>query len=111
MELPTGYEYIETKNNHFMIRKEGEPREIVLCKIFPKFKEIDVRLLCSRKNMNVLLHLVEKKALSLDYMRVSVICIGDENLLNLYKTFGFNLISEKPIIMGQLSIYTMKKNI
>jgi N-acetylglutamate synthase-like GNAT family acetyltransferase len=87
---------------------------VVLCKVFPEFKQVDITLLCSRPNVRDgkrLMKMVEQKASSTGYEYLSVLSIGDERVMNFYKTIGFKLISEHLFPTGEIKAYSMRKTI
>lgn len=87
---------------------------VVLCKVFPEFKQVDITLLCSKPNIRDgkrLMKMVEQKASATGYEYLSVLSIGDERVMNFYKTIGFKLISEHLFPTGEIKAYSMKKSV
>uniref|UniRef100_A0A6C0ID83 N-acetyltransferase domain-containing protein n=1 Tax=viral metagenome TaxID=1070528 RepID=A0A6C0ID83_9ZZZZ len=93
---------------------EQHAYSFVLCKLLPNplFTNIDITLVCSRTNSKdgkLLLELVEKHANNLKYDCLSLIAVGDTRLLNWYKSQGFVLETDKPIINSNCKAYYMRK--
>jgi hypothetical protein len=93
---------------------EHHAYSFVLCKLLPNplFTNIDITLVCSRANSKdgkLLLELVEKHAHKIKYDCLSLIAVGDTRLLNWYKSQGFVLETDKPIINSNCKAYYMRK--
>lgn len=88
----------------------------VLCKKIDDdlIKELDITLVCSRKNAKdgkELMELVEKRAKELHVDRLSLIAIGDTRLLRWYESIGYICVTEKPYPNSRAKAYSMRKRI
>lgn len=114
-----GFIRVSIKANVGRMRTRQNTQHIysfVLCKLLPNplYKNIDITLVCSRPNAKdgkQLLELVEKKAGEMGYQCLSLIAIGNTRLLNWYRTQGFLLETEKPIMDSESTAYSLRKYI
>jgi hypothetical protein len=88
----------------------------ILCRLIPDplIKIIDIILVCSRPNSKdgkQLLELAEIKAKELGYQRLSLIAVGNKQLMTWYVSQGYVVESDKHILETNTYVYSMKKNI
>jgi len=87
----------------------------ILCKLNPKFEDIEISLVCSKPNKKqgkMLIDLVIMKALEMKYKYISLLSIGETKLVNWYKKQGFEIVSSKYLPSGAITNdYYMRKNI
>ena len=87
----------------------------ILCKLNPKFEDIEISLVCSKPNKKqgkMLIDLVIMKALEMKYKYISLLTIRDIIFVNWYKKQGFQVITPKILHSGAVPThYYMRKNI
>ena len=87
----------------------------ILCKLNPKFEDIEISLVCSKPNTKqgkMLIDLVIMKALEMKYKYISLLIKRDIIFVNWYKKQGFQVITPKILPSGAVPIhYYMRKNI
>ena len=101
---------MQTRNNKQRIYS------FVLCKLLPNpyLNKIDITLVSSEENskdLKKLLELVEEYAVSINYNCLSLIAIGNIQLLDWYKSQGYLLETDKDIMDSNLKCYYMAKYI
>ena len=123
MEIPEDYTYFENTDlttitefhsenkTDFGFTKKNPLPQIISCKLFPEFKQINISLLSSfSKDNKELIRLVEQKAKSIGYTYLSVLLISNNNtIMNWYTSLGFVIISEKYFPAGNMIAYSMQK--
>ena len=106
----------EAQIGRMQYKKKEIVNSFILCKIIPDpyVKEISITLVCSRinsKDGKQLMHLAEIKAKELKCQRLSLIAVGNTNLLNWYISQNFILLDDKPILNSKSKAYYMRKYI